>query len=286
MNELAVATAKVPEPRLRSILLALAFMLLLAPLFRADAAEGDSKSFKYNKLEFGGTRHDRLMIDVNGDGLADLNMVYSRSDKLETWYFRTCLQEKGTGFAIGKCTEFVFPKEARAFDIGEVNGQPGAEMILITSNGVNMAGFAGGRFGTFTKVLPDRNLFTGTDDAKPALLRCLWDLDNNKIKELILPATDGPAIYRYAGAAFALFQKIKSPAHITYRVGTLGDIMATNDVNQFLSFRVYEKRATASYTAPDVFIEDFNGDRKPDILTLVDNTLRVFPQGADGKFSD
>jgi len=269
----------------RSFWLALGLLLLIVPGLRADGAEGDTPMFKFVKLEFPGTRHDRLLADANGDGLLDLNMMYTRSDRPETYFFRTCLQVKGVGFA-NQCAEFTLPKDARGFDIGEVNGQPGAEMILVTNAGVSMASFAGGKFGAFAKVLGDRHVLTGSDEGRPSLLRCLWDLNGDRKKELIIPTVDGPAIYTFTGPGFTLFQRIKSPAHITYRVGSIGDILASDDVNQYLTYRHYEKRATASYTAPDVFIEDFNGDQKIDVITLIDNTLRVFPQGADGKFAD
>jgi hypothetical protein len=61
--------------------------------------------------------------------------------------------------------------------------------------------------------------------------------------------------------------------------------MNTDDVNQFLRFRKYEQRTTAHFTAPDLFIEDFDGDGRLDLGTLIDNTLKVFPQGADGRFA-
>ncbi len=103
---------------------------------------------------------------------------------------------------------------------------------------------------------------------------------------MVVPTVKGPAIYKHSEAGFTLFQQINSPARVTYRVGSLGDIMNTDDVNQFLHYLTYEKRATAHYTAPDVFVMDFNGDKKKDIVTLIANTLRVFPQGEDGRFAD
>lgn len=280
MNEIQIRKGKGGH----SLALAFALLLLVVPGLRADGAEGDTNNFKFVKLEFPGTRHDRLLADVNGDGLLDLNMIYTRSDRVETFFFRTCLQDKA-GFN-GKCAEFTLPREARAFDIGEVDGLPGAEMIVITQSAVTMTTFAGGKFGAFGKVLADRNIFAGTDEGRPSLLRCLWDVNGDRKRELVLSTLDGPVIYTHKDNGFTVFQRVKSPAHVTYRVGSLGDILANDDVNQFLSYRVYQKRTTASYTVPDVFIEDFNGDRKPDLITLVDNTLRVFAQGEDGKFSD
>lgn len=265
------------------LVLAMAFSMIRPCLVQARA-EGDPRYFHLYKMEFKGKRHDRIHLDLNGDGLVDIGMIYSRSDRRDKYWFRICLQDKSRGFT-GTCSEMLMPKEARAFDLGEVDGKPGAEMVIITDKAVSMASFSDGRFGKFRELIRDRTILHGTQADRPALLHCLWDLDADSRMELILPSVEGPGIYKYSDAGFSLFQRINSPPLITYRVGSFGDIMATDDVNQFLLFRTYEKRITASYMAPDVFFEDFNADKRIDVITLVENTLRVFPQGPDGRFS-
>lgn len=268
-----------------ALLLALAAGLIVQPSPKAAAAEGDTAQFKFFKMELSGTRHDRVLLDINGDRLADLGMIFSRSDKRNINWFRTCLLDKAAGFS--KCSELTLPREARAVDVGEVDGKPGAEMVVLTNGGVLISTFAGGQFGPFKKVLGEAGIFSGTElgDHSPAVLHCLWDLNGDGKKELVLPTVAGPAIYTYAEPSFTLFQKINSPVQVTYRVGSLGDITHTDDVNQFLRWQNYEQRTTAHYTVPDVFVVDFNGDKKLDIVTLIENTVKVFAQAADGKFS-
>jgi hypothetical protein len=248
------------------------------------AAEGDPAHYDLYNIEFKGTRHDRTVTDLNGDGLLDMAMAYSLSNVRDTYFLRVCVQEKGRGFT-GNCKEMKFPEEARAFDVGETDGRPGAELVVLTGRGVKAASFSGGGFGPLKEVIPDRTILSGTEGDQPSLLRCLWDLEGDGRKEIILPTIKGPAIHKYGDGGYSLFQQIESPARITYRVGSLGDIMNTDDVNQFLRFRKYEQRTTAHFTAPDVFILDFDGDKKLDVVTLIDNTLKVFPQGPDGKFA-
>lgn len=269
--------------KVAAMVLAVAVGLTLQPSTGSRTAEGVANQFRFFKMEFGGTRHDRVWIDLNGDRLLDLAMVFSLASRPETYFFRVCLQDKAAGFT-GKCSEMTLPREARAFDVGEVDGKPGAELVLLANNGVTMASFAGSQFSGFKKVLSDSGIFGGTDPDLPVLLRCLWDLNADGKKELILPTTKGPVIHSFAEPEFVVSQRINSPADITYRVGSMGDISNTDDVNQFLRFRPYEQRATAHFTVPDVFVVDFNGDKRLDIVTLLKNTLKVFPQGADGKF--
>ncbi|HUT52257.1 MAG TPA: VCBS repeat-containing protein [bacterium] len=258
---------------------------LLLPALSARAAEGDTKDYRFQAFEFAGAKHDRVVADLNGDGLMDLAIIYSRSNVPDTFWLRACLQDKAQGFT-GACGDLKLGKEVRAFDVGEVDGKPGAELVVLTDKGVKVASFSGGKFGPLSSAGPERSILSGTEDNEPRLLRFLWDLDGDGKKEMVVPSIKGPAIYKHSETGFSLFQQINSPARVTYRVGSLGDIMNTDDVNQFLKYRTYEKRTTAHYTAPDVFIQDFNGDQKKDIIALIENTLRVFPQGDDGRFAD
>jgi hypothetical protein len=265
--------------------LALLLLASLLPVLSARAAEGDTKDYRFFAFEFEGAKHDRMVADLNGDGLMDLAMVYSRSNVPDTFWLRSCLMDKAKGFT-GACEDVKLNNEVRAFDIGEVDGKPGAELVVLTEKGVKAASFSGGKFGPLLAAGQEQSVFSGTEDDEPRLLRFLWDLDGDGKKEMVVPTVKGPAIYKHSETGFSLFQQINSPARVTYRVGSLGDIMNTDDVNQFLKYRTYEKRSTAHYTAPDVFIQDFNGDKKKDIITLIDNTIRVFPQGADGRFAE
>jgi hypothetical protein len=260
----------------------LAAALLLPAL--ALTAEGDTKEFRYYSLDFKGDRRARVITDVNGDGLLDLVMVYATAAQRDSYFLRVCPQEREAGFS-GNCAELTLPKGARAFDVGEVDGQAGAELVVLTDVSIEMASFASGRFGPLQRLSSDQSILAGTADGEPRLLRFLWDVNGDQKKELVLPTMQGPALYKHEGG-LALLQQINSPAHVTYRVGSLGDISRTDDLNQFLRYQRYVKRTSATYTAPDVFITDFDGDKKVDVVTLIDNTLRVFPQGPDGRFAD
>ncbi len=262
--------------------LALAAALCCAGM--ASAKEGESELFDFYSLEFTGTRHDRVIEDMDGDGKADLGMLFSRSDVSDKYWFRSCLQS-GEGVFSNECSVVDVPPQARVFDLGEMDHDKGAELVLLTPSGISYASFKGDNFRGFSKARKISTLLQDTERGQPALLRFLWDLDKDGRDEIVLPTVKGPVIYKFREKEFVELTRIKSPARTTYRVGSLGDITHTDDLNQFLLFKTYQKRTSAKYTAPDVFITDFNGDRKMDIVTLIDNTLRVFPQKEDGSFA-
>jgi|GEM_PF-1763735 len=247
--------------------------------------EGESELFDFYKMEFKGTRHDRLVTDLDGDGHKDLCMVYSRSDKRGEFWLRSFLHEKQKGFT-GKSQDIKMPDAARVFDAGNLDGKPGAELIVMTDSGILLSKFSGKNFGELEKISDQKHLLYGTQGDKPRLLRSLWDLNKDGAAELIVPHADGPLIYKYKAGKLELFQQINRPALVTYRVGSFGDVMVTDDVNQFLRFKTYEKRTSARFTMPDIFIEDWNGDGRLDIVTLVKNNLQVFLRKKSGKFTD
>ena len=272
--------------KIKMVLFAALLAVFVLPLKASIAAEGESEFFSYYAMEFDGARHGRVVADFNQDGLLDFGVVFSRSDQRDKYWFRSCLHDKKSGFVGNNCSNIKLPDQTRAFDVGEIDGKPGADFIIITDSGLEKASFAGKSFGKFSKLSDVVTILDGTDPDLPTPLKFLWDIDADKKQELILPSIKGPEIYKHDGSGLVLHQRINSPAHITYRIGSLGDIMATDDLNQFLVFQKYAKRTSANYTAPDVFVDDFNGDGKTDIFTLVDNTLKVFLQGADGRFSE
>ncbi len=268
------------------------FRLVLCPLLlflaftgpgEVRSAEGESEYFSYHYLEFSGAGHDRVMEDVNGDGLLDLSMVFSRSDVRDAYWLKTCLQKKGGGFA-SDCSDLRLPGEVRTFDIGQLDGRGGAELVIVTARDIRFASFGGSSFGSFQALPSLDTVLNDTAPGEPLLSRTLWDLDGDGKKELIVSTEAGPRVYSYDEQGLELLHSLSSPAHITYRVGSIGDIKATDDINQFLLFRDYQMRKTVKVTVPDVFITDMNGDGRLDIVTLVDNTLRVFPRSKDGGY--
>ncbi len=261
--------------------------LLMAVCFTQSplhaAKEGESEMFDFYKMKFKGSRHDHKVYDLDGDGYKDLCMVYSRSDKRGSYWLRSFVQDGVTGFT-GDSKDIGFPDTARVFDVGDLDGKPGAELVIMTDQGIMLSSFKNGAFQKAGKLSDRKHLLFGTREKKPRLLRSLWDLEGDGVDELIVPHQDGPLIYKYKEGNLELFQRINRPALVTYRLGSLGDVMVTDDVNQFLKFKTYEKRISARYTMPDIFIEDWNGDGRKDVVTLVSNNLQVFLQKKGGGF--
>ena len=251
--------------------------LALLPMSAFPGAEGSSPLFDFYDLQFRGKGLDHILVYMNGDGLLDLGLLFTTREAPESFFLRTCLQSKRAGFDTS-CGRADFPPEARAFDIGEIDDRPGAHLVIMTDRGIRNASFTEGGFGAFDAWPGVRTLLDGTAPETPKRMRFLWDLDGDGRKELVLPGLEGLALYRFEESGPLLLQTLHVPAEISYEVGGGRSWL----VNR--AFRTYLGRARARFTSPDVFVEDFDGDDRLDLVTLTGNRLRVFFQGEAGGF--
>lgn len=257
----------------------LAMLAVLAWPSGSAGGEGKSELFRYHELHLSGEVRDHVVADLDGDGLLDLAIVLASEDDSETVFdLRTCLQTAERGFA-GDCGQTRIPRQVRAFDIGEVDGRRGAELVAITDEGVRVASFEDGAFGKLGPLVRVNTILEGSEPLEPVRLRFLSDVNDDERDDLILPTLAGPAIYGDAVTGLALLQQIDSPARLTYQMGQ----EPGKDVNRYV--HRFTARTQANYTAPDVFTEDFDGDGRLDLITLVGTSLKVFLQDESGAFA-
>ncbi len=253
----------------------LGWMLVWALAFASSVSWGqDAGPFERVKLEFPGSIQGNLLRDVNGDGRLDVAIIHGAPGDTEDHRLTVCLQTDAKGF--GGCRGFDLPEAARSLDIGEMDGAPGAELVIPTDRDLRIAHWGAAGFGPLEKHSDLRSVFAGTDPNVPNVIDMLFDLDGDGNKELVLPTLAGPALVRAGAEA----QILASPAEVTYRLGS----RAGGEINSFLRDR-YQSRVSTQHLTPDVFVEDFDGDGRLDISTLLGGKLRVFSQAVDGSFA-
>ncbi|MCH2173012.1 VCBS repeat-containing protein [Myxococcota bacterium] len=267
------------KQRILSMALLMGGGVLLANSSPITAETSATDIFDLVERSFPDRGGPRRIADVDGDGKLDLSWVFSSLGDRKNYALRTCFQEPAPHFSV--CTEFNLSEDVRALDIGEIDGQPGAEMLLITESGASLASFDGKRFTDPRPHAEARSLLSGTDGGPPITLRLLFDLDGDGRSEAILPRAEGPAIHRPQDGESMLgpAQLLASPAQVHYEL----DASPGNDLGNSLH-RAHMRRVTTETTAPAVFIEDFDGDAKPDVVTVTGTQLRIFLQERDGAF--
>ncbi|MEE3331260.1 MAG: VCBS repeat-containing protein [Myxococcota bacterium] len=233
----------------------------------------------YEKLEFSYPERasSQRQVDVDGDGKLDLMWVFERSPqsaKNPSYALRTCTFEPAPRFS--KCRDLELATDVRAYDVAEVDGLAGAELLLVTDSGGRLHSFDEG-------FLPVRNLslntlLTATDMSSPVSIRAFFDLDSDGRHELVVPTISGPAIIRFDANHESNPQLLKSPATVKYRLGR-----NARELGRAVG-RTPARGVITQTVSPPLFVEDFDGDGRPDIVTTVETRVRVFAQRADGTF--
>lgn len=246
----------------------------------AGAATATATAAEYAPfaLEFEGRLRSGAIADFDADGRIDIGVLLSAERDPTDLRLATCLQGDA-GFA-GPCPTIRIPSEARAFDVADIDGAAGAELVILTPDGLRVASFAAGRFSEFGALQPLHTLFAGTGPGKTARLRFLLDLEADGRAELVVPTIEGPRILRYAREGLVAIRQLQSHAEVTYRLG--------HPAERSLLGRSGEHAvgAEARFSAPEVFLEDFDGDGRVDIATLQGRRLRVFLQQPGGEFPE
>jgi len=245
------------------------------------------QQYTLSQMRLNGTAKDRALCDLNGDKKDDLLMVYTKANEEQKSHLAVFIMNPDNSYPASPSWDYTLPPDARSFDCGDVAPPPGAELVLFRDSGIYYYDKSDGKLGKAEPLIESPTIFRYAQYRNPARQHFLVNVDQDSKMEVLAPEITGPAIYKQNDAGkYELFQKVKLPAELSYKTGSWGDITHTDDINQFLRFRTYMKRTAATYTVPDLFMEDFNGDKKPDLVAILGTDLWVFCQGEDGKFSD
>lgn len=214
-------------------------------------------------------------VDVDGDGRRDLVFAFERDASGEHFGLRTCTFAPEPAFS--RCTDLALGEDVRAFDVGNVDATPASELVLLTRGGGALAAWRDGRFAPPQPLALD-SLLAGSDDGAPVAARVLFDLDGDGRDELLLPTLAGPALRRFTDAGPGAAQTLASPAQVRYRLGRRASELAA------ATGREPARRLASEATTPLLYVEDFDGDARLDVVTITDNRVRVFAQREDGAF--
>ncbi|MBW2244779.1 MAG: VCBS repeat-containing protein [Deltaproteobacteria bacterium] len=239
-------------------------------LVAGSTADAEGELFVRSKIEFPGKIEDHLLADVDGDGRLDVLVVHAAAGDRYDYRLAVCRQQVEKKF--DGCEILDLPDDVRAFDVGNVDPAPGAEFVAVTASGVFWSAFEKERLGSRHRLAEVPSVFAGTDPDIPRPLDVLFDLDGDGRDELLLPSQAGPVWVKPDGKR----QLFESPAVVLYRLAN-----RSADVNAALRSG-FQSRVTSEMNTPDVHVFDWNGDGRLDVVTQLDNILRIFLQDETG----
>ncbi len=261
----------------------LAAVLCGSTLFSSPALS--APPFRVHDLRVDGDVGYYLAEDLNEDGLRDLTVFHTKGEAGHRERWLSIFYQTAAGFPSGPQRSFRVDPRAVVLDIGDVLPAHGKEIAFLARDGLYACAPENSPFspslplgergpgGEGSKILDAPSIFQVPSPSSLAAFDFILDLNGDGVEEVLIPQLDRCAIYakgpdgllRLTGAV---------------ETGLIPSIWAPSAGRLAVGLGVY-----AGLNTPRFLTVDFNGDRRPDLLTVYADSLCAFLQRPDGSFS-
>jgi hypothetical protein len=251
--------------------------LLCAPA----AVSANAARFEAARLAVDGDVLTVVPADFDGDGRGDLLAVYKTGVVPREKRFFAVFWNGGRRF--GAKPDLVLPADEPAaangqicaFDVADVDGRPGAELLLITPRGVTSRSLRGRAAGAPVALVNESTFWLQPARGELPRVAIAHQLEDTGPPTLLLPGLHLLHVLRRTGEAYA-------------PVGRLAVAMESRGRNYGRERRLRGVVAAQNtqYTFPALAVADTDGDGRRDIATSQEDRLDVYRQRPDGGFAD
>ncbi|HUT53401.1 MAG TPA: VCBS repeat-containing protein [bacterium] len=255
---------------MRRVCIGLLFIVLLS--VKGQAQTAPAGRFQRFDFKLKGEITDVITEDLDGDGLDEALAVHVDQSTDPPQRHLAIFRQDQDGFDLKKRTDWTFPPEVAAIDVGDVAADPGRELCFITEDGVSYAVVRDGKVGALKSLFP-----------APSMVAIAYERGVPYYNFVRDYTGDGKDDALVVGFARSLFAKQTAPGEFAIqelRLRPRMDIQAF-DVGKLLGdsespmFRV-------AYYAPQVNILDTNNDGLTDLVVNFESRVLVFTQNAQG----
>ncbi|HXX31119.1 MAG TPA: VCBS repeat-containing protein [Myxococcaceae bacterium] len=246
-------------------------LLLLLAGWPAGAA--DPQRFEPKKLMVLGDVVVVTAADLDGDGKLDIVAGYTTGvmpnlkRSLAVFWNRDGVFGTAPDLALG-----LDDVEAFGFDLADIDGQPGDELLLFTPKGVLARSFRGRAAGPPVTLLEQTTAFPRPAPGAMPRLRLVQDVSGPGSHELLVPGPRNLTVYRKQGA----------PGYV--RASDLAlDVQAgwssldqLRRLDRVRSRSVPNFRISAAY--PSIYIADVDGDGLNDLVATLEDRIAIYRQ--------
>ena len=244
--------------------LAALLLVFLAPL--ALAAD----PFQVELFATEGRTVSAEIADLNGDGRGDLmQIVFIGFPPEERRNLRVFLQRSDGSFEPTPSFERPLPAGSAAYDLAELDSEPGVELLLLRSRGILALSLTGPDPVVREFLVPDGQTIGAVEDERGVdRLRLAWP-ELGSPPWLIVPQLSSVTVLSPDGEVMG---QPRVGARANYFVTPRpGPLLVESDIQLFLD-------------VPKLSVGDVDGDGRSDLVASSRHELRVFLRGDDGRF--
>lgn len=251
---------------------------LVCIVFAAQAEDAQKvrvPSFSIEQLSVDGRIVAVDAEDLDGDGKLDLIAAVAKGEHPNVQRTLAIFWNRGGHYE--KAPDLVIPLDADvcAYDLAEVDGKPGAEMLAITSSGVRAHSLAGRKLGPTLDLVAQPTLFVRAPREQLHRFRIAQPLGPKGTNALVVPGLGTLTIYQRGEAGFV------KRAHLD--VGL--DVSISGGGRRQSASRQEGVGAFSVKTSfPAIEVADLDGDGRSDLLLAHDEEVRGYLQSTDGSF--
>jgi len=248
---------------------ALVLLLLLAP---RPSRAADPQRFDPRKLMVLGDVVVVAAADLDGDGKLDIVAGYTTGvmpnikRSLAVFWNRNGAFGTAPDLALG-----LDDVEAFGFDLADIDGQPGDELLLFTPKGVLARSFRERTAGQPLTLLEQATAFARPAPGMLPRLRLVQDVSGPGSHELLVPGPKNLTVYRKQGTAYVRAADLSLDVQAGW--SSLDQLRRLDRVR---SRSVPNFRISAAY--PSIYVADVDGDGLNDLVATLEDRIAIYRQ--------
>jgi len=259
-----------------SIVAMLAALLLCADL---RALADDQPAFLLSRLSVADELLDMFTEDLNADSLSDILIVHKKGlPPKETRWISIFWQSAQGGFSTAANQSWELDTSAVILDIGDVTGDTRKEICYLTSDEVRYYPINGNAYELLPRALfKVRGMTVIPAKRRAPLLNFVRDWNQDGKDEVGVFEFSGLTIY-----ASNTENKFAPSDSVPIRLES-GMQRVTDEREDARG--ALTSGLVARFTFPDLRLVDFDNDGLNDIIATMEDRVRVYRRGRDGKFT-
>lgn len=256
------------------------FAALLVLAVSAPALAADPSRFEVKKLMVLGDVVVVAAADLDGDGKLDLIAGYTSGTGPGTKRWLAIFWNRDGVFGTAPDLALSLDEShAFAFDLADVDGQPGNELLLVTAEGVLSMSFRGRVAAPPVKLVEQPTAFTRPAPGAMPRLRFVQDVSGPGSRELLVPGASTLGIYRrQANGSYARAAELQLDVQSAWGAADQVRRLDRARAGAVPFFRL-------SFSFPSLYVADVDGDGLKDIVATLEDRVAIYRQAAGFTFA-